>query len=63
LDIHRMEERYKKYIEKAKSVIRTLDPKPKGGEAAVAHQSAVENSSVGGKDFFFIIKYVSNYET
>ncbi len=27
LEIHSMEERYKKYIEKAKSVIKTLDPK------------------------------------
>ncbi len=27
VEIHGMEERYKRYIEKAKSVIRTLDPK------------------------------------
>lgn len=30
-EIHHMEERYKKYIEKAKSVIKTLDPKGQGG--------------------------------
>jgi protein HOOK3 len=31
-----LEERYKKYIEKAKSVIRTLDPKQNSGSAEVA---------------------------
>ncbi len=27
VDIHVMEERYKKYVDKAKSVIKTLEPK------------------------------------
>ena len=33
VEIHGMEERYKKYIEKAKSVIKTLDPKGGGGSS------------------------------
>lgn len=32
-DMKQMEDRYKKYLEKAKSVIRTLDPKQNQGSA------------------------------
>lgn len=35
-ELQALEERYKKYIEKAKSVIKSLDPKQNSGSAEVA---------------------------
>jgi len=36
VEFQALEERYKRYIEKAKSVINSLDPKPNSGSAEVA---------------------------
>ena len=44
-DMQVMEERYKKYIEKAKSVIKTLDPKT----AAAAGTAAAGSALAGGQ--------------
>lgn len=43
-----LEERYKKYIEKAKSVIKTLDPKqnPGSAEAAVLRSQLLEKHKI-----------------
>ena len=45
-DMQVMEERYKKYIEKAKSVIKTLDPKT---AAAAAGTAAAGGALAGGQ--------------
>ena len=45
-DMQVMEERYKKYIEKAKSVIKTLDPKT---AAAAAAGTAAGSALAGGQ--------------
>ena len=46
-DMQVMEERYKKYIEKAKSVIKTLDPKTAGTVAAGGSALAGGQAEVG----------------
>ena len=46
-DMQVMEERYKKYIEKAKSVIKTLDPKT--AAAAAAAGTAAGSALAGGQ--------------
>ena len=48
LEMHGMEERYKKYIEKAKSVIKTLDPKQGSGPGG--HEVTVLRSQINEKD-------------
>ena len=45
-DMQVMEERYKKYIEKAKSVIKTLDPKT-AAAAGTAAGSAIAGQEMG----------------
>jgi hypothetical protein len=48
IDFQALEERYKKYIEKAKSVIRTLDPKqnPGSAEAAALRNQLLEKHKI-----------------
>ena len=46
-DMQVMEERYKKYIEKAKSVIKTLDPKTAAAAAGTAAGSAIAGQEMG----------------
>ena len=46
-DMQVMEERYKKYIEKAKSVIKTLDPKT---AAAAAAAGTAAGSAIAGQE-------------
>ena len=47
-----MEERYKKYIEKAKSVIKTLDPKSpgQGGQGQSGPEVSALRSQISEKD-------------
>ena len=46
-DMQVMEERYKKYIEKAKSVIKTLDPKTAAAAGSAAAGSAIAGQEMG----------------
>ena len=46
-DMQVMEERYKKYIEKAKSVIKTLDPKTAAAATAGTALAGVGQAEVG----------------